>query len=185
MLKNPTAQFDTMYQTHSDKVRQIVARILHNEDDVDDCTQVLWTKVWHKVQVGESIHNSAAYLKEAARLQALQYRRDRAKARMESLDELMAPRSDDDDDDSPTYEPSADLMAPAFDRSTLEHIRRAVDDLSPALRDTINEFYYEALTAAQIADRHEIPTSTVTRRLSDARAALKRLLFPAAFKEAA
>ena len=61
-------------------------------------------------------------------------------------------------------------------KSDAEAVRKAIDQLSPVLRETVVMRYFGAMSVAEIADALVVPEGTVKFRLSEARKKIGRIL---------
>src|SRR4029077_3296640 len=63
--RSASDRFDSLYASHLKQTKDIQARFLRSRELVDEAQQVLWLKIWQRLQSGEHITNAKAYICES------------------------------------------------------------------------------------------------------------------------
>ncbi len=148
-----------LYDLYGGVVYAIALRIVRSGADAEEVTQEVFLYAWEKAALFDSNRGTLlAWLSTKARSRAIdrlrqhrsQERREEALAR-EPLTALPAPRSG----------PEHDLSLAEARRV----VRRALDHLPQAERETIEIAYFEGLSQSEIAARTNTPLGTVKTRM--------------------
>jgi RNA polymerase sigma-70 factor (ECF subfamily) len=155
--------FVLLYDRHAPSMLALLQRMLSSASDAEDLLQDVFLEAWQAVRG---------------------YDRDRAsvrtwfvvRARSRALDRLQRrsrePRPSDE------AEPAAGAQgrtAPEGAEQRLT-VRRALETLDPAVRETLEYTYYAGMKAAEIAERMGVPVGTVRSRLARGLRVLSGLL---------
>ena len=164
-------QFDRMYGTYQKYVAAAVCRRVP-ASVAEDVAQNVWMMVFQKLSDDVPVENEKAWLENLVRAASAEYHRQ-----WNPKQSLDAPAAQGDDGCHTTLgETIADLADPVVDPELSEKLRAGVDMLTPTLRETMEEYYFEGLTAEDIALRHTLKLSTVKMRLLRGRDAVRSLL---------
>jgi RNA polymerase sigma-70 factor (ECF subfamily) len=170
-----------LYDQYGSMVYAIALRIVRVGADAEEVTQEVFLYAWEKAALFDSTRGTLlAWLATKARSRAIdrlrqhksQERREDALARsLEPLAALSAPRS------GPEHE---------FALAEARHVvRRALDQLPPAERETIEIAYFEGLSQSEIAARTNTPLGTVKTRMRQGLLRLRAAMGPLLAEESA
>ena len=149
-------QFNSAVEQFQGMVYRTALHALGNPQDADDAVQEVFLRLFREKKPLEGEEHLRRWLLRVT----VNYCRDVLKSpwrrRRASLEELPE--------------------TPVFDRPEQASLYREVMALPEKYRTVLNLFYYEELTAREIGELLGMETSTVTTRLSRARAELKSRL---------
>ena len=148
-----------LYDSYGSVVYAIALRILRSGSDAEEVTQEVFLYAWEKADHYDAGRGSLiAWLA--------------TKARSRSIDRLRERQSRDRRHEALAQESLADFPPPApgpeRELSLAESrtiVRRALDQLPPEQRETLEIAYFEGLTQAEIAERTRTPLGTVKTRM--------------------
>jgi RNA polymerase sigma-70 factor (ECF subfamily) len=128
----------------------------------EDASQEAFVRVWQNLNSYKPQYAFRSWLYRIAANAALDtLRRERPTAELDPLS---------------LADPAATPEQTAEQRQQAAHVRRAIAQLSPALRMVLILREYQELTYQEIADALDIPVGTVMSRLNSARALLRKEL---------
>ena len=150
-LSDP-AVFGRAYDEHSRSVYTAAYRILGNPVQAQDVVQDVFLRLWRRPRSFDASRGDlATYLRLMARSRALDLWRE-SQVRVRAADRLKIVH------DSPSTEPA--------DRDhDGDHVRSALSRLPETQREALVLAYWGGLTAAQIAQRANVPLGTAKSRL--------------------
>lgn len=154
------AALATLYKRHTPLLRTIVARVVHNDHDVDDLLQEIFLELWNRAASYEEGKGKAlGWLVTLARRRAIDrirrrqaYDRAAERMRLETSTEPDAGRYQGVEED-----------ANATDRA--EVFQRILATLPDAQREALQLAYYKGLSQREIAAKTGIPLGTIKTRL--------------------
>lgn len=154
------AALATLYKRHTALIRTIVARIVHNDHDVDDLLQEIFLELWNRADHYEEGKGKAlGWIVTLARRRAIDrirrrqaYDRAAERMRLETATEPDATRYQGVEED-----------ANATDRA--EVFQRILATLPEAQREALQFAYYQGLSQREIAAKTGIPLGTIKTRL--------------------
>jgi RNA polymerase sigma-70 factor (ECF subfamily) len=149
-----------MYHRHTPILRTVIARVVHNESDVDDLLQEVFLEMWNRAQsYDETKGKVLGWLVTLARRRAIdRVRRRQAYARAEERLRL-----ETEHEPHMTRHHGVEDDVNAADRS--EVFRRLLAALPPAQREALHLAYYRGLSQREIAAKTGIPLGTIKTRL--------------------
>ena len=147
-------------QRHRGILRTVIARVIHNDADVDDLMQELMIEVWNRAKsYDETKGKVLGWLVTMARRRAIdRVRRRQAYDRAEERLRLHV------EDNSQAVEvPSVEEQAMSADRS--EFLRQMLETLPEAQKEAVQLAFYRGLSQREIAAKTGIPLGTIKTRL--------------------
>jgi RNA polymerase sigma-70 factor (ECF subfamily) len=162
------ARLRTMVGTHFDAVWRTLKRLGVREDRIDDACQRVWIVAASKLESIEPGGERAYLLGIALRI-ASDARRSARREREVAYDGDCTPASDACD-----TVPSPDVLLDA--KRAREVLSRALDRLTPDLREAFVLFELEELTAPEVARLLGVPEGTVASRVRRAREQIRASL---------
>ena len=147
-------------QRHRGILRTVIARVIHNDADVDDLMQELMIEVWNRAKsYDETKGKVLGWLVTMARRRAIdRVRRRQAYDRAEERLRLHV------EDNSQAVEvPSVEEQAMSADRSAF--LRQMLETLPEAQKEAVQLAFYRGLSQREISAQTGIPLGTIKTRL--------------------
>lgn len=156
--------FALLYDRHAPSVLALLTRMLSNVTEAEDVLQDVFLEAWQAVRSYDRGRAGVrTWLLVRARSRALDRLQQRARQ----------PRASD----APEPATAASRAAPAGAQTERQlSVRRALDGLDVAVRETLELTYYAGMTALEIAERMSVPEGTVRSRLARGLRVLSELL---------
>lgn len=154
-----------IYRRYGQLVYSLGARILHSSEEAEDLTQEIFVTLWQKCGYKTDRGSLGTYLTLITRSRAIDRLRTR-RAGYRLLQRWQAIQRGHVPGNSPLEQVVIGEQA--------QHVKEALNELSPLEREVLEIAYYEGLSQSQIAQRLSIPLGTVKSR---SRQALKKLRF--------
>jgi RNA polymerase sigma-70 factor (ECF subfamily) len=153
------ASLATLYQRHTAILRTVIARVVHNDADVDDLLQEVFLELWNRAQTYDETKGKVlGWLITLARRRAIdRVRRRQAYARAEERLRLQT------EADPQTSHHHVEEDANASDRAVI--LQRMFATLPEAQREALRLAYYEGLSQREIAAKTGVPLGTIKTRL--------------------
>jgi len=166
---NPKA-FTRLYSIYFNRVYYTACKILRNESAAEEVAQESFLRLLTKFDTLREPERFESWLFTIVYRQSQYWiRENRTPVPIDSLDTLR-----EDDEENPTVIDTEFLPAEALEeKEDRELLLRLVDDLPEAQRTALVLYYYDGLSAAEIAEVLQVSASTINKRLYDARASLK------------
>lgn len=166
--------FSDLVERHKGRVYRTLFQVVGDAHDAEDLAQDVFVKVFRALS---SYRGDAAFTTWLHRL-TLNLAFDWLRARKRRpLSVPLEPPTDRD------QAPAPELASPDEGPEELtmraerrEHLRKAIQDLSPDYREVVLLHHFHHLSYQQIAERLDVPVRTVETRLYRARAQLKKLV---------
>ena len=156
-----------LYRECGGRVMAVALRILGDRAEAEDIVQETFLELWRRAAAYDPARSApATWAVLVARSRALDRLRSRASAA----------RACEASGHDPSLHPAVEPVEARQDR---ERVRRALDELPPEQRETLELAYFEGLTHGEIASRTGLPLGTVKTRLRLAMAKLRTNLAPA------
>lgn len=166
--------FSDLVERHKGRVYRTLYQVVGDAHDAEDLAQEVFVKVFRALS---SYRGDAAFTTWLHRLTLnLAFDWLRARKRRPLSVPLEPPT---DRDQAPTPEPASPDEGPeelTIRAERREHLRKAIQDLSPDYREVVLLHHFHHLSYQQIAERLDVPVRTVETRLYRARAQLKKLV---------
>jgi len=151
------AALGAIYDRYIRLIYAIALRITGDRETAEEVVQDVFQNVWQAAgSFQPGVGSLSAWLMSIARhraIDATRSKRERARAREQTLDDLQ-PRGDD-----------SNLDREVAQRMLRDTVRQALDTLPSSQRQAIELAYYGGLTRAEIAERLNEPLGTVKTRL--------------------
>jgi len=164
--------FVELWNRYSNIAFKMAHRIMGNRDDAEDVIQDAWMKAYVHLETFDGRAKFSTWLTRIAinsALMTLRKRRARPETSMEITDgETWQPREFAD--------PAKDVEELYARHETVEHLRRAICRLKPALRDVIEIHQSNDGSVKEIAEIAGISVAATKSRLLRARSILRRSL---------
>ena len=155
---------DVLYDRYGRLVYSVSLRVLNNAEEAEDITQEVFLKLWQHCDIYKSDRGSlSSFLAVMARSRSLDRLRSR-KSHHRRLHQWHL------DHHTITKHTSPFESATLEERSQL--VKSALENLSKAEQEVLEQAYYNGLSQSEIAKRNDIPLGTVKSR---SRQALKKL----------
>ena len=148
-----------------ERIYAFLRRLTANDEDAADLTQRTFSRVWQALPTFAGRSSVSSWMHSIAYHVYVDWRR---------ADRHTEPRADEWWATCPAVEPLPDEIVAHTDLAAT--VYGSVDQLEPALRDTVQLHYYQDLTLQETADAMGVATSTVKYRLRQALAELQRKL---------
>jgi RNA polymerase sigma-70 factor (ECF subfamily) len=154
------AALATLYRRHTALLRTVVARVVHNEYDVDDLLQEIFLELWNRADhYDEAKGKALGWIVTLARRRAIdKVRRRQAYARAEErlrLETEHLPQQ--------TRHDGVEKDVNAADQA--EIFQRLLATLPVAQREALHLAYYRGMSQREIAAKTGIPLGTIKTRL--------------------
>jgi len=170
-LAGESAAWESLLKTYTRKIYNLCYRFTGKVEDADDLTQEVFVKVFQTLRSFDHAQGSfSTWLHRVARNHLVDHYRRTRKDRMTTSLEDDAGRAEQHP--SPAAGPTALLEA----RERREQLQRALDQLSPDLREAVVLRDFEDLDYAEIAQVLGVPAGTVKSRINRGRLELARVL---------
>jgi len=154
--------FERLVRCYQHDVFRLIRVYTPNDSDAEDIAQETWIKVYRSLGKLKNPYRFPSWLKTIAVNTAKDWLKSRVYKKSQAIDEI-SPRQ---------------LWGPAvlqYQRQQLiEEVRDAIDSLSWKNREVVHDFYILGYSANQISQRLQLPLSTVTSRLQEARKQLRK-----------
>lgn len=149
-----------LYRRHTPLLRTIVARVVNNDQDVDDLIQEIFLQLWRQADHYEQSKGKAlGWIVTLARRRAIdRLRKRQAYARAEER-----LRNETERDIDPAGHHNVEDVVIASDRS--EVFKRVLSNLPDAQREALQLAFYRGLSQREIAAKTGIPLGTIKTRL--------------------
>jgi RNA polymerase sigma factor (sigma-70 family) len=166
--REPSAAYlETMHARHAKDLRRFLNRYLSSDEDIDDCVQEAFLRVWERSRRGSIGDNLRAYLFTTA-LNVVRDKRRRENVRQKGLHVDLS----ENEDDLRSREQEADF----YWREALRRIEKELPNLSPATRRVFLMLHVEHLSYEEIAAKLGISRRTVERHIERALDHLKHVV---------
>jgi len=154
--------FEQLVRRYRHDVFRIIRVYTRNDSDAEDLSQETWIKVYQSLGNLKKLDRFENWLFTIAVNTAKNWLKSRAYKESQATDEIQPQQ----------LWGSAVIQ---YQRQRLiEEIRDAIDSLSEKNREVVLDFYILGYSAAQISQQLNIPQSTVTGRLQEARKQLRK-----------
>jgi len=154
--------FEQLVRLYRHDVFRIIRVYTQNDSDAEDLSQETWIKVYQSLGNLKKLNRFESWLFTIAVNTAKNWLKSRAYRESQATDEMQPQQ----------LWGSAVIQ---YQRQQLiEEIRDAIDSLSAKNREVVLDFYILGYSAAQISQQLNIPQSTVTGRLQEARKQLRK-----------
>jgi RNA polymerase sigma-70 factor (ECF subfamily) len=168
MARGDQGALAELYDRHARLVFSLALRILGDRADAEDVVQDVFTQVWTQAGRYDPARGAvAAWLLMLARSRAIDRLRAK-KSRPETAGDAAVVET------MPDAGLPQDLQLLSAEQVTL--LKRALDDLPAAQRESLELAYYEGLTHTEIAERLAEPLGTVKTRIRQATIKLRDAL---------
>jgi RNA polymerase sigma-70 factor (ECF subfamily) len=149
-----------LYRRHTPLLRTVIARVVHNEHDVDDLLQEVFLELWNRVDHYDQAKGKAlGWIVTLARRRAIdRIRRRQAYARAEERLRL-----ETEQEPQQTRHNGVEEDVNAADRA--EIFQRLLATLPVAQREALQLAYFRGLSQREIAAKTGIPLGTIKTRL--------------------
>lgn len=149
-----------LYRRHTALLRTVIARVVHNDYDVDDLLQEVFLELWNRAaHYDEAKGKALGWIVTLARRRAIdKVRRRQAYARAEERLRLETER-----EPQQTRHQGVEEDVNAADRAAI--FRRLLRTLPDAQREALHLAYYRGLSQREIAAQTGIPLGTIKTRL--------------------
>ena len=149
-----------LYRRHTPLLRTVIARVVHNEHDVDDLLQEVFLELWNRVDHYDQAKGKAlGWIVTLARRRAIdRIRRRQAYARAEERLRL-----ETEQEPQQTRHNGVEEDVNAADRA--EIFQRLLATLPDAQREALQLAYFRGLSQREIAAKTGIPLGTIKTRL--------------------
>jgi RNA polymerase sigma-70 factor (ECF subfamily) len=154
------AALATLYKRHTPLLRTVIARVVHNEHDVDDLLQEVFLELWNRADhYDESKGKALGWIVTLARRRAIdRIRRRQAYARAEERLRL-----ETEHEPEQTRHQGVEEDVNAADRA--EIFKKLLAALPTAQREALQLAYFRGLSQREIAAKTGIPLGTIKTRL--------------------
>jgi RNA polymerase sigma-70 factor (ECF subfamily) len=159
----------TLIERHHAELLRFLYRLVGEQAGAEDVFQETFVQIHLSQGTFDATRRFRPWLFTIAANKARDYLRRKGRRRVL---ELSAPTGgkDGSGDESGSYIDLMEVRVPAPDaamtaRETNERVQRALQTLSPTLREVLLLAYFQRLSYAQIADELDIPLGTVKSRL--------------------
>ena len=154
------AALATLYKRHTPLLRTVIARVVHNEHDVDDLLQEVFLELWNRADHYDQAKGKAlGWIVTLARRRAIdRIRRRQAYARAEERLRL-----ETEHEPQQTRHQGVEEDVNAADRA--EIFQRLLATLPAAQREALQLAYFSGLSQREIAAKTGIPLGTIKTRL--------------------
>jgi RNA polymerase sigma-70 factor (ECF subfamily) len=154
------AALATLYRRHTPLLRTVIARVVHNEHDVDDLLQEVFLELWNRAaHYDETKGKALGWIVTLARRRAIdRIRRRQAYARAEERLRL-----ETEHEPQQTRHQGVEEDVNAADRA--EIFRKLLATLPAAQREALQLAYFRGLSQREIAAQTGIPLGTIKTRL--------------------
>jgi RNA polymerase sigma-70 factor, ECF subfamily len=164
ILAGDHAAFEILARRHFRAMSAIAQAYMRDSDEAEDVCQEALVRAWHRLAQCRDPERFAAWLLRIVRNQAIKRRAWLAVRRAAGLEQAET-------------RPSKDSPEASLRRSEIRsRLTAALDGIRPRQREVVLLFDLEGYSHAEIADRLGISEMMSRRHLSDARAALRRIL---------
>jgi RNA polymerase sigma-70 factor (ECF subfamily) len=159
--------FAALYDQVSGLVFGIVRRVVRNETVAEEVTQEVFVDVWRRASTYRPDRGSVrSWVATIAHHRAV----DRVRS-----EEAGRARDERDAQRTPTSD-AEEVAVTVEQRLEHERVRRALEHLTPAQRETIELAYYGGHTYRQVATMLDMPEGTVKTRIRDGLIRLRDIL---------
>jgi RNA polymerase sigma-70 factor (ECF subfamily) len=175
--RGDTQAFRTIVERYQDQVMATVYRFTGDYHQAEDLTQEVFVRVFKAAKRYKPKARFRTWLFKVVVNLCLNYRRDRARKRMDSLD--MPLKINGNDVPRDVRGPDADIPEIASEKGELrEVIRDAIDSLPPNQRLAVILRRFEEMSYREIAEALDVSVGAVESLLFRARQNLKTRLEP-------
>ena len=147
------------FLSHSRELGQFLRRYMHIQQDIDDCVQETFLRVWRQEQQGALKDEARGYLFTTA-LNVARDRHRRNHVRCVGAHEVLS--------DEMADEAGLDAESAAHWRHGVRQLEAALAGLRPSTRAVFLLHHLERLTYPEIARRQGVTTRTVEREMARA-----------------
>lgn len=154
------AALATLYRRHTPLLRTVIARVVHNEHDVDDLLQEVFLELWNRADhYDESKGKALGWIVTLARRRAIdRIRRRQAYARAEERLRL-----ETEHEPQQVRHQGVEEDVNAADRA--EIFQKLLAQLPAAQREALQLAYFRGMSQREIAAKTGIPLGTIKTRL--------------------
>lgn len=157
------AALEELFARHYPAVRRSILHMVHDGFDADDLAQATFLKAVRKSASYSGAGSFRGWLLAIAVNEVRDFRRGKKRRREDALFDLYQ-----------STDPAADVPATGMRREFEQKLERALEGLSPELKDPLVLHYYEGLSFAEVAELLGVPKSTAATRVGSAVKRLKR-----------
>jgi RNA polymerase sigma-70 factor (ECF subfamily) len=154
------AALATLYKRHTPLLRTVIARVVHNEHDVDDLLQEVFLELWNRADhYDEGKGKALGWIVTLARRRAIdRIRRRQAYARAEERLRL-----ETEHEPQQARHQGVEEDVNAADRA--EIFQKLLAQLPAAQREALQLAYFRGMSQREIAAKTGIPLGTIKTRL--------------------
>jgi RNA polymerase sigma-70 factor, ECF subfamily len=154
------AALATLYKRHTPLLRTVIARVVHNEHDVDDLLQEVFLELWNRADhYDEGKGKALGWIVTLARRRAIdRIRRRQAYARAEERLRL-----ETEHEPQQVRHQGVEEDVNAADRAAI--FKKLLAQLPVAQREALQLAYFRGLSQREIAAKTGIPLGTIKTRL--------------------
>jgi RNA polymerase sigma-70 factor (ECF subfamily) len=165
------AAFEELIRRHESRVYRLLYRMMGNKEDAEDLTQETFLSLHRHGHRFRAEARFSTFIYRVAANAALNRRRSLGRGRAR-IDKLKVRQQAGDDLPSSPRNPEDAIVG----HEVSEHVRDALEQLSPSLRMPVILYDIEGLAYGEIAKVLGIAEGTVKSRIHRARQALRELL---------
>ena len=165
----PDSVFNKIYNEYSQLVMRITLSILRNKELAEDAFQAAFITIAQNAdKISDSPKRAEKYIKKIAQSAAIDIYRKNEKIRQNETP--LVEDEKDRNDNERTIHIKNELSVKSFEKDLFykfdrELLLKALDKLDKKYVGIIEEYYYEELTAPQIAEKHGISEDAAYKRL--------------------
>lgn len=172
-LDGDVGAFRLLIERHHDALHRFLFRLMGNRQAAEDVFQDTFLQIHQSLESFDLSRTFKPWLFTIAANKA----RDALRRQQRRAAVSLSARPKDDEGDALVDLLQIDIPGPEVGLETQEQsrmVQRAIDELSPRLREILLLAYFQKLTYNQIAEQFGIPVGTVKSRLHAAVAAFAR-----------
>jgi len=154
--------FEQILRYYQHDIFRIIRVYTQNDSDAEDLTQETWLKVYRSIGKLKPPYHFESWLKKVAVNTAKDWLKSRARKESQATDTIVSQQL------------RGRAMLEYQRQGLIERLRDAIDSLSAKRRQVVLDFYICGYLVAEISQRLDIPQSTVTGRLQEARKQLRK-----------
>ena len=154
--------FEQILRYYQHDIFRIIRVYTQNDSDAEDLTQETWLKVYRSIGKLKPPYHFESWLKKVAVNTAKDWLKSRARKESQATDTIVPQQL------------RGRAMLEYQKQGLIERLRDAIDSLSAKRRQVVLDFYICGYSIAEISQRLNIPQSTVTGRLQEARKQLRQ-----------
>ncbi|MEL7833762.1 sigma-70 family RNA polymerase sigma factor [Fodinibius sp. Rm-B-1B1-1] len=162
-----------LYRKYNRILFSMIASILKNREEAEDCLQEVFTQLWEKAEQFDASRGKVySFLVTMARNKAIDRTRSRAYKNSKKEDHTISDF---------TLTPESNKNNPYEDLEMEERasvVRKALQKLSDKEQKVLQVAYFQGLSQSQIASKLDIPLGTVKYRMRQGMIKLRENLIP-------